>query len=191
MAYRGSQARWSNQSCSCWPTPPATATPDLSHVCNLHHSSWQCWVLNPLSKAGDRTLNLMVPSWIRFRCATTGTPTLNFKGYFSCEIYVIFWDQFPKTKTQKNTEVFPYDCCLYTLDLLRPKIKTQHSRGDSSGNCADVVQEWGLMVIKFNIGTEFRQRGASWDLVLYIVFPKCYFSLLPFWKEMTSRRFRI
>ena len=31
----------------------ATATPDLSCVCNLHHSLWQCWILNPLSKARD------------------------------------------------------------------------------------------------------------------------------------------
>ena len=29
----------------------ATAMPDLSLVCDLHHSSWQCWILNPLSKA--------------------------------------------------------------------------------------------------------------------------------------------
>ena len=52
----------------------ATATPDLSCVCNLHHSSQQCRILNPLSKAGDRTRNPMVPSQICFCCATTGTP---------------------------------------------------------------------------------------------------------------------
>ena len=34
-------------------------------VCNLHHSSRQCRILNPLSKARDRTRNPMVPSWIR------------------------------------------------------------------------------------------------------------------------------
>ena len=33
----------------------ATATLDLSHNCNLHHSSWQCWMLNPPSKARDCT----------------------------------------------------------------------------------------------------------------------------------------
>ena len=33
----------------------ATATQDLSHVCDLHHRSWQRWILNPLSKARDRT----------------------------------------------------------------------------------------------------------------------------------------
>ena len=30
----------------------------------LRHSSWQLRILNPLSKARDRTRNLMVPSWI-------------------------------------------------------------------------------------------------------------------------------
>jgi len=43
----------------------ATATQDPSHVCNLHHSSRQRQILNPLSKARDRTRNLMVPSRIR------------------------------------------------------------------------------------------------------------------------------
>ena len=42
----------------------ATATWDPSHVCILHQSSQQCWILNPLSKARDRTGNPMVPSRI-------------------------------------------------------------------------------------------------------------------------------
>ena len=46
---------------------PATATPDLSCVRKLHHSSWQCQILNPLSEAWGRTCNLMDPSQIRFR----------------------------------------------------------------------------------------------------------------------------
>ena len=32
----------------------ATATPDLSCICNLCHSLWQHWILNPLNKARDR-----------------------------------------------------------------------------------------------------------------------------------------
>ena len=32
-----------------------TATPGSSCVCNLHHNSPQRWILNPLSKARDRT----------------------------------------------------------------------------------------------------------------------------------------
>ena len=43
----------------------ATATRDPSRVCNLHHSSRQRRIVNPLSKGRDRTLNLMVPSRIR------------------------------------------------------------------------------------------------------------------------------
>ena len=85
----------------------ATAMQDPSHVCNLHHSSWQCQILNPLTgpgvksepwlpayatatatrnlssnsnplnKARDRTRNLMVPSQICSCCATTGTPVIS------------------------------------------------------------------------------------------------------------------
>ena len=50
------------------------ATPDPSRVCNLCHSSRQCWILNPLIKTRDWTHNLMVPSRTRFRCTTMGTP---------------------------------------------------------------------------------------------------------------------
>ena len=32
-------------------TATATAMRDLSHVCNLHHSSWQRQTLNPLREA--------------------------------------------------------------------------------------------------------------------------------------------
>ena len=52
----------------------AIATSDLSRVCDLHHGSRQRQILNPLREARDRTRSLMVPSWIRFHCATTGTP---------------------------------------------------------------------------------------------------------------------
>ena len=35
---------------------------DLSHVCSLHHSSWKCQLLNPLSQARYRTRKLMQTS---------------------------------------------------------------------------------------------------------------------------------
>ena len=35
-------------------------------------------ILNPLSEAGDRTRNLMVPSQICFHCAIMGTPEVMF-----------------------------------------------------------------------------------------------------------------
>ena len=31
----------------------ATAMPELSRVCSLHHSSQELWILNPLSEARD------------------------------------------------------------------------------------------------------------------------------------------
>ena len=51
-----------------------TATPDLSLVCNLHHSSWQCQILNPLSRARDGTLVLMDTSRVCYHWATMRTP---------------------------------------------------------------------------------------------------------------------
>ena len=41
---------------------------------SLHHSSQQRRILNPLTETRDQTLNLMVPSRIRFHCAMMGTP---------------------------------------------------------------------------------------------------------------------
>ena len=38
-------------------------TQDSSCICDLHHSSWQGHILNPLSEARDGTRNLMLPSW--------------------------------------------------------------------------------------------------------------------------------
>ena len=56
MAYGGSQ------SYSCRPQPQQLWDP--SHVSNLHHSSGQRQILNPLSEARDWTLILMETSWI-------------------------------------------------------------------------------------------------------------------------------
>ena len=42
----------------------ATATQDPSQVCDLHHSSWQHWIPNSLSKARDWTSVLMDASQI-------------------------------------------------------------------------------------------------------------------------------
>ena len=40
-------------------TATATATQDPSRICDLHPSSWQHQILNPLMEARDRTGNLM------------------------------------------------------------------------------------------------------------------------------------
>ena len=44
-------------------TATATATRDLSHICNLCHSLSQCPILNLLSQARDRTRLFMDTSW--------------------------------------------------------------------------------------------------------------------------------
>ena len=72
QAYGGSQARGQLE---LQVPATATATQDPSHVCDLHHSSRQHWILKPLSEARDQTCNVMVPSWIRFLCAMVGTPS--------------------------------------------------------------------------------------------------------------------
>ena len=50
----------------------ATTTRDPSHVFDLHHSSQQWWIPNPLSKSRDQTCILMDTNWISFCCATMG-----------------------------------------------------------------------------------------------------------------------
>jgi len=54
----------------------ATVTRDLSRICDLHHSSWQCQIPNLLSKATDQTHILLDTRQIFFCCATTGTPKI-------------------------------------------------------------------------------------------------------------------
>jgi len=58
--------------------PTATAMPEPSCICDLHHSSRHCWILNPLSEARDRTCVLMDASRLRFHWATMGSPMNSF-----------------------------------------------------------------------------------------------------------------
>ena len=77
MVCGSSQARGLNRSCSYWPMPVTTIW-DPSRICYLHHSSWQRWILNPLSKARDWTHVLMDTSWIHYHWTTMGTPNRKF-----------------------------------------------------------------------------------------------------------------
>ena len=56
----------------------AIATRDPSHICNLHRSSRQHRILNPLSEARDQTCIFMDASRIHFHCTTMGTPEKRF-----------------------------------------------------------------------------------------------------------------
>ena len=59
-----------------WPPSYATAIAlqDLSRIRDLHHSSWQHRMLNPLSGARDGTHIFVATSRVCFLCAATGTP---------------------------------------------------------------------------------------------------------------------
>ena len=72
-AYGSSQARGQIGAVAAAYTT-ATATRDPSCVCDLHHSSRQCQILNPLSEARDQTHILMDTGRICFYCSTMGTP---------------------------------------------------------------------------------------------------------------------
>ena len=52
----------------------ATAMQNSNHVCDLHYSSKQRRILNPLSEASDGTSILMDINWFCYCRATTGTP---------------------------------------------------------------------------------------------------------------------
>ena len=45
-------------------------------MCDLHHSSWQHQILNPLREARDRTRILIDTSQVHYLWATTGTPKI-------------------------------------------------------------------------------------------------------------------
>ena len=74
-------------------SPTATAMWDPSCVCNLHHSSWQHRILNPLSRAKDRTHIFMDTSQIRFCWAITGTPWKIINMIFLLIHFIILLDK--------------------------------------------------------------------------------------------------
>ena len=76
----------------------ATATLDLSHVCNLCHSSGQWWILNPLSKAGNQTWIPIDNSWVHNPPSHSGNSLISCIYYFfslssdqSCRRINIHW----------------------------------------------------------------------------------------------------
>ena len=73
----------------------AIAKPDPSRVCHPQHSSRQHQILNPLSKAMDWTLNLMVPSWISLTLSHDGNSwTVHFR-WVTWRVYQIDLNKVP------------------------------------------------------------------------------------------------
>ena len=68
-------------------TATATAVPDPSRVFDLHHSSWQCQILNPLSEARDQTWTSWSLVGFVNHWAMTGTPSDSFNSTYSGSLH--------------------------------------------------------------------------------------------------------
>ena len=77
MAYGGSQARGLIVATAA-DLRTAAAMPDLSCVCDLHHSSQQRRILSPVSKVRIKHSDLVL-SQICFCCAMMGSLVIAFK----------------------------------------------------------------------------------------------------------------
>ena len=60
----------------------ATATRDPSYICDPRHSSRQCWSLNPLREARDRTCILVDTTRVRITVSHNRN---------SCHLYTFWW----------------------------------------------------------------------------------------------------
>ena len=81
----------------------ATATQDMSCVCDLHHSSRQRWILNLLSEARDWTRIFMFTGQIHFHCATRRA-----LGVVFLEVEDIFTEKVTFDKGFTAGGVFPH-----------------------------------------------------------------------------------
>ena len=103
----------------------AMATWDLSYVWQLHHSSWQFWILNPPSEARDQTLILMDTSWIHFHCTTMGMSTSqvlnslshngNASSILSVFCFVFFWNQYTLNIWWYSAGLWQVGCTLFSI----------------------------------------------------------------------------
>ena len=94
----------------------ATAIQDPSPVCSLYHSSWQRWILNPLSEVRDRTPILIDTSQVCYGCATMGTPWNVFY------IFIFYLLCSPK-EGKKDLEPLMWKMCSLEYSVLNDKTK--------------------------------------------------------------------
>ena len=95
----------------------ATETQDLSHIFDLHHSSWQLQILNPLSEARDWTHIFMDTSWVHYCWATRGTPSIFLQNILRKISYYgthIFCCQ-TLTEDMKSEDNYTYDLNMKTI----------------------------------------------------------------------------
>ena len=106
----------------------ARAMWDVSHVCNLHHSSWQRRILNPLSKARDRTQILMDASQVCYHQATMGTPSV---AVSKLKLKSLLWE--PHLCVRKasvlGSAVTPHGLCPVALGQFGPMCRSSSPWG--------------------------------------------------------------
>ena len=130
----------------------ATATKDLSCVCDLHHSSWQCWSPDSLIKGRGQTHILMDTSWIHFYCATMGIPSFYL---FRKHLYSIY--HVPVTLQSGLPELahsvflksmwFSDYCCAHFTDAITEAdwVKNLH-QGCSASRCITRTRTQALLI---------------------------------------------
>ena len=96
----------------------ARTMPDLSCVCNLHHSSQQHQILNLLSRARDWThvCILMDTSWVCYCWVTRGTPKFGF--LFISFSYMIAVARTSKAMLNKSSENWLFVLFLILEEML-------------------------------------------------------------------------
>ena len=80
LAYRSSQARGQIRAVAA-SHGTAMATPDLSSICDLHHSLQQCWTLTHWVRPGIKSTSSQTLCWVRKPLSHNGN------SYF----YTLFW----------------------------------------------------------------------------------------------------
>ena len=106
----------------------ATPMPDQSCTCDLHHSSWPCWILNPLNEARDRTCLLMVTSQICFHCATMETPGFVFFFFLSfIEVWLIYKAVIISAVQQQSDSSYKYACPFSQIFFPHRRSQTQNN----------------------------------------------------------------
>ena len=73
----------------------AITTQDPSHICNLHHSSQQYQIPDPLREARDLIHILMDIRQISFHCSTAGIPSCTLNRSYSGVSVVVQWVKNP------------------------------------------------------------------------------------------------
>ena len=123
--------------------------PDPSCVYDLHHSSWQHRILNPLSQARDQTRNLMVPSRICFRCTMMGTSKHSSDALFHLysvppEWELSQWNVFHSSALWTSAECPSLKC---TLGRIPPTTEV-NLLAVTEWNCTDAAFSYSNSVIE-------------------------------------------